>query len=162
MSGSLVLTKDLQAQFLALYRETGLLGRSAEGIAVSPSTIRKVRKEDPDFDAAVEHAYDQFRESLEAEAYRRAVTGWTEDVFQRGQCVGSKTVRSDRMLELVLKRHIPAYRERQSLDVNVTGGVLVVPGTKETLDEWERRNRSASALDAASGGPQLLPGDTSP
>jgi hypothetical protein len=151
MNTSLVLTPDLKLRFLDLYRKTGLLGKSATGCAVSLGTINKARKDSPDFAAAVEQALADFRESLEEEAYRRAVTGWEEPIFSRGEHVGERVVHSDRILELMLKRHIPEYRDRATLSMNVAGGVLVVPGTKETADEWERRNRSKAAPDAASG-----------
>ena len=157
MKNDLVLTRDLRIKFVDVYRQCGLLNRSAAAIAVSPGTVRAARKEDSDFDAAVKQAYEDFRESLEAEAFRRAVSGWDEEVFQKGECVGTRHVCSDRILELMLKRHIPEYRERQSMDVTVAGGVLVVPGTKETMDDWERRNRGSGAADAASGGQKLLP-----
>jgi hypothetical protein len=147
--GTIVFTNDLRIKFLDVYRKCGLLAKSAAAIGISPDTVRKARKDDPDFEAAVKLAYDEFRESLEEEAYRRAVVGWDEDVFQKGECVGTRHVCSDRILELMLKRHIVEYRDRQSLDVNVAGGVLVVPGTKEDVDAWERRNRDKSAPDAA-------------
>jgi hypothetical protein len=145
----MALSIDQKQNFLTLYRKTGLLNVSAKGAATCTTTILATRKADPDFDAAVNEALQDFREILEKEAFRRAVEGCPEDIIQKGECVGTRVVYSDRILELMLKRHIPAYRERQTVDMNVAGGVLVVPGTKETMDEWEQRNRSKSAPDAA-------------
>lgn len=45
---------------------------------------------------------------------------------------------SDRMLELEAKRVDPGYREKGSIDMNVTGGVLVVPGMASE-QEFERK-----------------------
>lgn len=44
---------------------------------------------------------------------------------------------SDRMLELEAKRVDPAYRDKGQMDVNVTGGILVVPG-KSTEEDFEK------------------------
>lgn len=44
---------------------------------------------------------------------------------------------SDRMLELEAKRVDPTYRDKSQVDLNVTGGLLVVPGTAPSQRDWE-------------------------
>ena len=43
------------------------------------------------------------------------------------------------MLELLLKRHIPEFRDKLTLDGKVEGGVLVVGGTAATEKEWREK-----------------------
>lgn len=46
---------------------------------------------------------------------------------------------SDRLLELEAKRVDPAYRDKGQLDVNVGGGILVVPGMAASDEEWRAK-----------------------
>lgn len=134
-------TARRKEKFLAAFRETGLLNKSAYVIDIDTETIRRHRKKDPEFSAAYDEALQDFREVLEAEAYRRAVDGIEKGVYYQGALVVSEQQYSDRMLELLLKRHIPAFRDKHQVDMNVNGGVLVVPGNSETAAEWEARLR---------------------
>jgi hypothetical protein len=66
-------------------------------------------------------SYAKFRESLALEARSRAVDGWDEPVFYKGEEVGYIPRKSDRLLELMLKAHLPEYRDKLEL----SGGVQV-------------------------------------
>ena len=160
--GLVKLTDERKQKFLTVYADLGRLNEAARAVDLCPETIRVARKEDDEFSAAVAEAYRDFCDTLEKEAYRRAVEGWEEPVFQGGVLVGTVLKRSDRILELMLKRHIPEYRDRQTVDMNLSGGVLVVPGIPVSPDEWEEQHgqrRSGSPVDEASG-PELLSGST--
>ena len=125
--------------FLAHFRLTGRVQESADVAGVARCTVHRVRKEDPVFSELYDDAHNQFRDKLEAEAYARAVDGWEEPVFQMGGEVGRVLKKSDRMLELMLKGHIPErYRDKAAAEFNVSGGVLVVGG-QTTPDEWAAR-----------------------
>lgn len=157
-------SEEKKQAFIEIYRQNGLVQRSAKTIGVSPPTIANHRKKDPTFDMACQMAYKDYCESLEREAYRRAVEGVPEAVFYQGIHIADKLVYSDRLLELKLKRHMPEYRERQSIDMSVTGGVLVVPGPALSVPDWEKEFRdggSRSAIDASAGPNLLLPGPSS-
>ncbi len=46
---------------------------------------------------------------------------------------------SDRMLELMLKRHMPEYRDKFEMDITTTGGVLAIPVSgARTNEDWEK------------------------
>jgi len=126
-------------KFLEAFRRLGLLHTSAAVVDVVPETIRRHRKDDSTFAADYDEALQDFRETLESEAYRRAVHGLKEEIYYQGGVVGTKLNYSDRMLELLLKRHIPEFRDKHQVDMNISGGVLVVPGNEETAEEWEAR-----------------------
>jgi hypothetical protein len=55
---------------------------------------------------------EDFRDHIRGEAKRRAIDGWEEPLFWKGQPTGH-TIRkkSDRMLELLLKAHCPEFRD---------------------------------------------------
>jgi len=76
--------------------------------------------------------------------HNRAIDGWLEPVFYKGELIGYIRKFSDRMLELQAKRYIPAYRDKAAVDLSVAGGVLVVSGG-DIIDkeEWliEQRKR---------------------
>lgn len=125
--------KRLYIQNLA---RTGLKVKSCDGTGYSHDSVETARIKDKDFDQKCEAAMAVFRESLEEAAIDRAKEGWDEPVYQQGMMVGTKRKFSDRMLELLLKRHIPEFRDRATLDHNVNGGVLVVGDPQKTADEW--------------------------
>lgn len=155
--------------FLETYAQTGLVMYSAAVAGVHDSTVRRHKMDDEWFAEAYEVARKWHCESLEAEIKRRAVTGWEEPVYQKGErvmepkfdpdtgqpmmdekgdpiMVPAVTRRfSDRLLEMSAKRHMPEYREKQEVDVNITGGVLAIPmvGSNEdkppTAEDWESK-----------------------
>jgi hypothetical protein len=127
-------------KFLEKLREIGLKNRAAECAGVNYETVRVHCKADPEYAAQVDEAWGHFRELLEAAAYKRAVDGIPHEVPTKDGII-FKTVYSDRLLELMLKRHIPQYREKQQIDMKHSGGVLIVPGSEESSKEWEARHR---------------------
>jgi hypothetical protein len=137
---------EMKAEFLRLYAATGQHNRSAAAIGINPETVRQHRMKFPEFGQAVAEAYRDFQESLETEALRRARSGTLEPVYQKGVKVGEIRRFSDTLLLEMLRRHIPEYRHRQQVDVNHTGGVLVVPEkAKDDADFITRFGGSPSA-----------------
>lgn len=132
----------VRAKYLEHLALTGRKVESAKVAGVDPSTISNHRKTDPDLLADEEAAMEAYRELIEAEIDRRGRMGWEQPVFGKDGQIGSKTMYSDRMLELHAKRHIPAYRDHNTIDHNVKGGVLVVPGLAQTSQEWEHEQGS--------------------
>ena len=124
-------------RFLEELAYSGRIYLAAEAANVCGRTVYRLRQADEDFAELCQQALDRYRDKVAAEVRRRGIEGWLEPVYQQGQFVGYKMVYSDRMLELEAKRVDPSYRDRQQVDMNVTGGVMVVPG----LDpNWEQNN----------------------
>ncbi len=134
-------TPKRRQTFLTHLRETGLIGESAELACSSYERIRRKRKNDSDFDVEVTAALTAYHDLIETEIHRRAIIGTRKPVFYQGTTCGHIREYSDRLLEFHAKRHIPAYREKQSIDMNVAGGVLVVPGVASDSKDWEERHR---------------------
>lgn len=145
-------TEEVQQEFLRIYAATGLLQKSARAVGHHPNTVRYRRTADPEFDAAVHQAKQDFCETIEAEIVRRGRVGVDKPVFQRGEQVGVVREYSDMLLLALAKRHMPEYRDKHTVDVNHTGGVLVVPGIATDSYAWE----SGDKIDAEAGPVDLL------
>ncbi len=113
--------------FLKALAETGVVGHAAR--VASPhakrpnTTFYDWRREDPEFADQWDEALEEAISSAEVELRRRAVDGWEEPIFSKGELVGTKIVKSDRALELLIKRWRPEYIERRNIELN--GGVTV-------------------------------------
>lgn len=138
---------DRKARFLTIYRLTGQLQRAARETGISPSTVRAHLKEDLDFRAAADEAYGDFRESVEGEVMRRAIMGWDEPVYQQGMLAGSVRKYDSRLLELLVKRHIPEFREKFEIAATITPGTLAVPAQ----GSWERYQEVEAVEEEGSG-----------
>lgn len=136
---SVRLDGDRRKVFLQHLRKTGLLWVSADLAGVSGYTVKLHMKDDEDFRTQVEEAMNLYRDSIESEIHRRGIEGVDEPVFHQGIKVALVRKFSDRMLELHAKRHIAAYRDKVTADVNMGGGVLVVTGKPESAEEWAKK-----------------------
>lgn len=119
------LTAQRIETFLAELARHGLVNRAAR--AATPhahakwsamKTFYDRRNRDASFAEAWDQALAHACGEVEAELHRRAVEGWDEPVFQRGERVGTVRKYSDRLLELRAKALMPSYREHQRLDLN--------------------------------------------
>ena len=71
-------------------------------------------------------AKEAYTERISAAIHNRAIEGWLEPVYQKGQLIGHKRKFSDRLLELQARCLSPRYQEKKQIDVNVGGSVLMV------------------------------------
>jgi hypothetical protein len=98
---------------------------AAQRAGVARQRLYERRRADERFAAAWEEALEQGTDALEDEARRRAVDGWDEPVFQRGELVGHVRRYDSRLLEMLLRARDPA-RFRESMQVNAGGEVTFV------------------------------------
>lgn len=144
-------------RFLQFYAQCGRQVAAARAADVHPATVREHVKKDPEFKAQYDEAYSEYCESLEAEIERRGKDGVLQPIFHKGILVGHQREYSDTLILAHAKRHIPEYRDRHQVDVQHSGGVLVVPGLAKDADEWERKY-GRDSRDAAQGQDDLPPG----
>lgn len=137
---------DRQHTFLTTFADTGRVMQSAAEAGICDQTVRELAKRDKDFAIAYEAARQFYCEKIEKEIHRRAIDGWEDWKTVAG--VAQKVTRfSDRLLELLAKRHIPEYRDSQ-VDINVNqGGVLVVGAPAKDTREWTDRYGNAQSPD---------------
>jgi len=113
----------MQAAVCASFAEHGTVLAASKECGVSCETIRLARRDNPDFAQAMEEAWEQFGEMVAAEVKRRAVDGWEEPVFQKGELIGHVRKFSDRLLELMAKRTNAEFKERVALEAKGTVNV---------------------------------------
>lgn len=134
--------------FLKYVSKTGNPVQSAKLAKCRWGSIQSLVRLVPEFADMFEVAKASFAEALHSEAVRRAVKGWDEPVIggrNRDQVVAHVKRYDSRLMELLLKRHDPLFKDQNEATVKITGGVLVVPGISSSQDDWEQMHNQISA-----------------
>jgi len=120
--------------------DTALALTAAEG--VSRDDLKRRRASDAEFEQRYDEAMHRFYARLEKEALRRAVEGVPQPQFYRGVLVDADTVRkfSDKMLILLLQRHIPEYRQKVTVEQTGEG---FHPDLTEQMQDLDPEDRKA-------------------
>lgn len=109
--------------FLTELAKLGHIGKACEVAGTTRGTVWARRKIDGDFEERYQEAIRQGAELLEDEAWRRAVQGVPRPIYKAGVHVGDRLEFSDRLIELLLKRHFPErYIERRALELTGKDG----------------------------------------
>lgn len=132
------ITVEAVEEFLTNLSRTGLIYESAMKAGLSYPTVNRLKKEDDEFKMYMDEAMEEYRELLQRECHRRAIDGWDEPVFSQrtGQQMGVIRKYDMKLLELMLKRHIPEFREKFEGEIKISGGVLVAPITPASNEDW--------------------------
>lgn len=136
---SVKFTKDLKQKFLDNYSITGRIIDCCRSVGMSHSAVRNHVLNDKEFAARFEEAKLTFQESIEKEVKSRAIDGWEEPVFYQGKVVGYIIKKSDRLLELLVKRHIKEYRQPTQIINTSTSNTVNVQMTE--LEEMPKEAR---------------------
>ena len=140
-------TPERKDTFLEWYRKTGLLALSAQAAGVSSGVIGDHRKKDPLFDELVQEAKEQHTDMLVQEAQRRAYAGVSKPVIGgkfKDEVVTTVQEYSDRLMELLLKAKREEFRGKDAATGAGSGGVLIIPGGPESIDDWEAQQGEAA------------------
>ncbi len=117
--------KQIFLQELALH---GLKGRASEAAGVCPNTVSKHIKNDPEFEAAVNESVESYRDKFVDHAMTLAYDGIEVKKYNKdGDLVEERRDYPIPLILAELKRVEPGYRDKQTIDLNARGGVLVVP-----------------------------------
>jgi hypothetical protein len=106
--------------FLEAVARQATMQEAARSVDMSMTSVRNLRKRDPEFDRACEAALATMRPSLFETAYQRAVFGAEEPVFQGGKQVGTRRKPSDAMLRLLIDRGYDPNQAPASVPTTVT------------------------------------------
>jgi len=121
----------LQHAFLEKYSRYGNIGHCCDLIGVSRDTYYAWQEHDEQFALAFQQAEKRALETLEAEAWRRAVEGspYSRTSYYRGEPVGTdhKIEYSDNLLTLLLRARAPE-RYREKVDMTVSQVIKTVAG----------------------------------
>jgi hypothetical protein len=131
---------DEKGVFLQEYAKWGRMAEAAAAIDCTPDTVKAEMKRDPEFAEACLLAEYAYRDKLISHHQDLLFNGTQKDSYDRnGNLVSTETIYPIRLIELELKKHDAGYRDKQEVDVRVSGGVLVAPAAVASVDDWEAR-----------------------
>lgn len=134
-----VFTDELKAAFLEEMAEHGRLQTACAAVGISQTTVRKHREIDEVFAELYAEALDTYRDRLVGHHQDLVFNGTTRRSYDRnGNVVSEEQIYPIRLIELELKKVDPAYRDKQEIGVNVTGGVFLAPAN-HTIEDWESK-----------------------
>ena len=111
------LTAERKAEFCELLRDDRSVTHAARAIGVSTRHLYRIRKEDEEFAAEWDDAWNSIIDELEASAMKRAIHGHKKSVTSMGEVVGEDTVYETQLTTFMLKSN---RREKYSDKLDVT------------------------------------------
>lgn len=129
---------DVQKKiYLDALASHGLKGRAAKAAGVSMMTVRDHVENDPDFMEALGHAVVEYRDMFVEHAMKLALEGEIHQQFDKdGNMLAEKRVFPIPLITLELRRIEPGYRDKQTIDLNTSGGGVLVAPAEQTPEEW--------------------------
>lgn len=101
------LTPHRQELFLKALAENGSVVDACAVAGISSTSAYRARERIEGFAKRWDAALAKVRPKLEEAAYKRAVEGWEEPVYQNGKLVGVKKRYSDSLLKMLVQREAP-------------------------------------------------------
>lgn len=111
-----------RAAFLEAFESEGMVSRACEAIGISRQTAYAERQRNEEFAVAWADVEERVVETMEREAYRRAVEGVEKPLVSAGKHVTDVTEYSDSLLQFLLKARRPE-RYRENVKVEHSGGL---------------------------------------
>lgn len=134
---SLVFADKEKSIFIRSYASNGRFGDASIAAGVCNQTVRNHLDSDEEFCAAFEQAKDHYRDRFVEHHQNLCLDGVRTPIIggkDRDEIIGYSIKYPEGLIAMELKKIDPAYRDKQQLDVNHQGGVLVV-AEPETLEE---------------------------
>lgn len=146
--------------FLEEFAKWGRMGEAASAAGVSTQTVRKHMEEDEDFAEALMIQEEDYRTKLISHHQNLLFNGVTKRRYDKeGNVVEETQEYPIRLIELELKKHDKGYRDKQQLEIEHKGGVLVTPAEVGTVDDWEKRFGAAKDVTPDAGDKLEITGD---
>ena len=101
--------------FLESFRVIGVVSRAAVNAGVSRRSVYNWLTNDHVFQESFKDAEEDSRDLIRDEIRRRAIIGWQESVYQRGELVGQITKYSDALLIRMARARLPEYRDAEKI-----------------------------------------------
>ena len=111
--------QEQKESYLRAFSEQCLLTVACKAAGVSNHTVLLWREHDDTFILRENELRAALADRLEAEAIRRAFTGWDRPVFQQGRLVGHERIYDGSLLKLLLIAYRPE-RFRENLHISGT------------------------------------------
>ncbi len=162
------LTPHRKRAFLEALRACGVATRAAREASPNArgasvvSTFKDERARDSKFAAAWDEALEAHAGDLLAELYRRAMIGDSVPIVSpKGEVVGWRTIRSDKLLLEAVRAHVPEFTPRSEVTADVRSRVsqeplhldTLSPESQDQLREILEREQSRRLGEPRSNGP---------
>jgi len=129
-------TAEMITSVLNAISVCGVEYKAVQAHGLSTHAWFEMRRRIPEVQRLRELAFEVYRQRIELAISNRAIEGWLEPVYYNGQLVGWKRKFSDSLLELQAKRHIPEYRDKHTVDLQVSAGALIIPAAAVSEEQW--------------------------
>jgi hypothetical protein len=139
-------TARRQRAFIAAFVNNGAVVHAARAARVSRSVVYHWRRTDESFERRFQEALEDAADVIEAEARRRAVDGWQEEVYQQGRLVGTVTRYSNTLLALLLRCRRPEIYGTRLKAPPAPTIPLIDPRTSTDAELSERINAARELL----------------
>lgn len=135
-----LLDDHLKGVFLQEYAKWGRIADAAAKIAVVPGLIKEEMKRDQEFAEAVLLAEEAYRDKLIRHHQNLVFHGTMKRTYGKdGSLVSEEQIFPIRLIELELKKHDAGYRDKQEVEMKVSGGVMIAPAEVASIDDWEKK-----------------------
>lgn len=124
-------TDQRRQRYLDALQEHGEPALARREVGVTYATIKNHQNKDSDFNEACQESMRIYRAKLAKKVHDRGYDGVQEPVYWNGMVVGWITKFSDRMLELQVKRHIPEYRDKVTVQNEHSGAIGLLADISE-------------------------------
>lgn len=121
-------------KFLAALVAERTVTAAAQAAGVSRKTVYLARDTDADFAAAWEVVDQAINDEIRSEIARRAIDGWEEPVYYKGDQVGRVRRFSDQLLMFLARSKMPEFRERTEI-TGAGGGPIAILALSELARE---------------------------
>ena len=138
-------------QFIDKLQELKGVGLACKAIGYSRRQVYRERNNEPEFRDAWDEAWEHVVDELEASVMSRAINGYEEPVFHKGEEVGTR-IKHDPILGIfMLKKNRPdKYDDRMQLNISADDYAKQVRGALDAQDK--EAQRVIEEGDAASSG----------
>lgn len=95
-------TQQRQRSFARALADTGSYGQAAQRVGISMTSVQRLRRRSPEFQAMCDKALIEGGTTVEEAAYVLAVEGWEETIIHGGKVIGHRRHFSDTLTRTLL------------------------------------------------------------
>ncbi len=106
--------------FLEEFAKHGNVTYACKAAKINRSTLYRWKENSDRFLLLYNQTFEEAKDNIRHEIYRRGYEGWEESQFSAGKRMGTIRKYSDTLLIFHAKMLMPEYREKQSLEVTTS------------------------------------------
>lgn len=131
-------TQQRQRGFARALADTGSYGKAAAQVGISMTSVQRLRRQSPAFQAMCDKALVEGGTTIEEAAYVRAVEGWEEPILHEGKVVGYRRRFSDTLAKTLLERTTEPREGKRGVE-EIANPDQVTRELLKRLDALDRR-----------------------